>query len=51
MAIKEKSKSPKDELKQENLKLVKYLKKDISEDHTEEIYNGKILISLVTFLK
>jgi len=40
MAIKEES----DESKQENLKIMEYLKKDTSEDHTEEIYNGKICI-------
>jgi len=51
MTIKEESESSKDESKEENLKFMEYLKKDISEGHTEEIHNGKICILLVTFLK
>lgn len=52
MAIKEESESSKDESKHENLKIMEYLKKHRSEDDTKEIiYNGKMFILPVSFLK
>lgn len=52
MAIKEERESSKDESKHKNLKIMEYLKKHISEYDTEEIiYNGKMFILLVSFLK
>lgn len=49
MAIKVKNESSKDKSRQENLKMTEYLKKDISEDYTKEIYNGKMCFLLVSF--
>jgi len=51
MAIKVKSELSKDKSKQENLKITEHLKKDISEDHTEEIDDGKICFLPMSFLK
>jgi len=51
MVIKEESESSKDGSKQENLRIMEYLQEEMSEDDTEEIYNGKICILAVSFLK
>jgi len=51
MAIKEESESSKDGSKQENLKIMEYLKEEMSEDDTEAIFNGNICILQLSFLK
>jgi hypothetical protein len=41
----------KDEFEQKHNLKIEYLKEDIFEDHTQEIYNGKVYILQMLFLR